>query len=438
MKKIGILALVLGLLGALLTLGMDTTVQASRDSRVHNLGLMSMQQNLLLVSIALAFIGVVILISNNRKEKSSEPPTIPDTSETDRTHRTCPFCAERIKAQAIVCRYCGHEITPLETALEINEAPLASSKNPTATQKTSNYLTTTESQINNVCLWLRENVAAKSEGNIAQRVFHLISERINIFAYCLIALGLFEFIWYAFFADYSYVKEIGAPAWYASLHKFYRLEERTSIILAGLIIYFRASFIKASVSNTTDNTARNQIESNFNNSSLSLFGIRLDFVVLQTVLVISIFLLHNNDELEFAYILAVVALLLGYLISKSNSKLFGIITMLFGLLYILYRHFAFDHIIYLANAIENISLGYPSFINLWPYIWLMSISVAFPHLQLLSIGSLKYGGLRGDLNIRILNHEVFLPFGSAFVAYILWQGISIAILILYSMLHRLF
>lgn len=438
MKKIGILALILGLLGALLILGMDTTVEASRGSRVHNLGLMSMQQNLLLVSIALAFIGVVILISNNRKTKSSEPPTIPDTSKTDRTHRTCPFCAERIKAQAIVCRYCGHEITPLETALKLNEAPLASSKNPTATQKTSNYLTSIESQINNVCLWLRENVVAKSDGNIAQRVFHSISERINFVAYCLIALGLFEFIWYAFFADYSYVKEIGAPAWYASLHKFYRLEERSLIIFSGLIIYFRNSIVKPGVLRTSDSLEENRVEANFSNISLSLLGKTIDFALLQSVLILIIIVLHTDNQLELSYIYTVVAVAIGFLLSNSKQKWFGIITMLIGIGYILCRHFVFSEFSYAGENLDQLFFHAPSILNIWPFFWIFTISIAVPHFQLLKIGNLRYGSLRGDVNRRILNHQVFLPFGSAFVAYILWQGISIAILILYSMLHRIF
>lgn len=56
------------------------------------------------------------------KSKSAEKsPIAPNTSDIDNQTRTCPFCAEEIKAKAVVCRFCGKEVSPVETPK--HEAP---------------------------------------------------------------------------------------------------------------------------------------------------------------------------------------------------------------------------------------------------------------------------------------------------------------------------
>ena len=71
MKKIGILVLIIGLVGLVGTLAMDTTV-ASGSGRIHNIGRISEQQNLLLVSVAMAIVGVVILVFGYRNRESAQ------------------------------------------------------------------------------------------------------------------------------------------------------------------------------------------------------------------------------------------------------------------------------------------------------------------------------------------------------------------------------
>lgn len=435
MKKIGILALVIGLLGLIAALSMDTTVETRGSDRVYNIGLINEQQNLLLVFIAIAVVGVVILVSNNRKAQSPASSINRAPIERGQDERTCPFCAERIKAQAVVCRYCGHDVVPLESALVEDQSFSLKPKESMALERISGYLAATESSMRHAYLYIMNDSAISSVVNVLQQFLTQANRYTNHFSALLATTGVVAFIYYAFFFDYSYVKEMDMPAWYAGLHKFYRLEESVSIVFAGLIIYFRAILIKPCMSNIIDGAAVKQTEPNSNKSALSFFGIRIDLVVFQTVIIAMIFVLHNDNSLEIAYALAVLALILGYFLTKTGNKLYGAITFVVGVLYIGYRHFIFDQLAYSMESLNKSLLHVPSYINVEPYLWLLVMSIAVPHVQLLRLGSLRFGNLRGDISPTIMGHEIFIPFISAFVFYILWHGFSEAMLTIYYFLH---
>lgn len=106
---------------------MDTSVESGGTyeygiyipkMKVNNIGLMNQQTNLL-IGAGIAFISGILLIGFNSKFGSSSSGEI----------RTCPYCAEQVKAQATICRFCQKDLPVLEpnTPSQI-ECPLCSAK----------------------------------------------------------------------------------------------------------------------------------------------------------------------------------------------------------------------------------------------------------------------------------------------------------------------
>ncbi|HEX8301363.1 zinc ribbon domain-containing protein [Sphingomonas sp.] len=91
--------LAIGGAGAVLALGMETSVPTALG-RVNNLGLMRDQQNYLIISGVIALIGAFLFHRDNGK---SSPKSEPSAGG-----KACPECAEIIKSDAKVCRYCGN------------------------------------------------------------------------------------------------------------------------------------------------------------------------------------------------------------------------------------------------------------------------------------------------------------------------------------------
>lgn len=147
MKKVGWVLIALALLGVASALSMDTSVQVGTSiHRVNNLGLMSFQQNTLIASIGLLLVGAIFVAVGMRSLGSR-------TSDSNLDLRTCPHCAEKIQALAVVCRYCGRDVTPIEA-----QAPAK-----------SNSFDNTKIRVDSV-VRSSSNVASMAANTVAQQI----------------------------------------------------------------------------------------------------------------------------------------------------------------------------------------------------------------------------------------------------------------------------
>lgn len=90
-KIIGILAILGGAIGLIYALKMQTTV-----GDIHNIGLLSKQNNYIIVSGVIMLIGVIMTVFSPKKNL------------LDAEMKECPECAEFVKKKAKNCRFCGH------------------------------------------------------------------------------------------------------------------------------------------------------------------------------------------------------------------------------------------------------------------------------------------------------------------------------------------
>jgi hypothetical protein len=118
-SKVGWIVLVFGVILGVFAFSMDTTVTTDSQSiagvsipsqRVNNIGLMDERRNYLMVAGLMVVVGVGLIVADELQKSA----TAPSTSQAGSTTK-CPYCAEVIKSEAIVCRYCGREL-PTEVA----------------------------------------------------------------------------------------------------------------------------------------------------------------------------------------------------------------------------------------------------------------------------------------------------------------------------------
>ncbi len=130
-KKVGYSLVILGAVLFLYAVVIfDTTVAVNAYTRVHNLGLLNEQKNLMwLGAISVAIGAIFIFIASGTLVAGNSLRGV-----TPQTHVKCPDCKEFVLKEASVCKHCGCRLVPQ------NDAPLS-----TAPQ--NNLTTSIESQI---------------------------------------------------------------------------------------------------------------------------------------------------------------------------------------------------------------------------------------------------------------------------------------------------
>ena len=72
----------------------------------NSIGLRKGKQNSWLWGFVLGWLGVLIVAASATRQPLILPSQI---SSSPQPTKTCPACAENVKAGATVCRWCGHE-----------------------------------------------------------------------------------------------------------------------------------------------------------------------------------------------------------------------------------------------------------------------------------------------------------------------------------------
>ena len=126
MKKfLGILLLIAGLCLGAFAMNMKTTVATESISvggsyipsrEVHNVGLLDSRRNYLFVAGLFVLVGVILLCTGNTSTLAN-PRTASSQDPTDEpATRVCPSCAERVKLEAKVCRFCSTTLPVIDIA----------------------------------------------------------------------------------------------------------------------------------------------------------------------------------------------------------------------------------------------------------------------------------------------------------------------------------
>lgn len=120
MRAIGFVLLGAGLSWLLYALNIDTSVQlpygAGWPGRVQNLSLMEQRRTHLMLSGGAIVVGV-LLLGFGRLQRAEG-----DSEDGADDYRQCPFCAEPVRMEAVICKHCRCELPTVSAEDDIDDA----------------------------------------------------------------------------------------------------------------------------------------------------------------------------------------------------------------------------------------------------------------------------------------------------------------------------
>lgn len=124
MKNLGITILLVGFAGLIFTMTMDTSIETASGGRVNNIGLISDKQNFLMLFGVWSLIGAVLCAVGKSAATIVTTTSIATDNASPRSkdEKLCPFCAESIKAAAVVCRFCQRDLPVIAESKPIKTA----------------------------------------------------------------------------------------------------------------------------------------------------------------------------------------------------------------------------------------------------------------------------------------------------------------------------